>query len=79
MTAKEFSIIKSYEDNIFPKPTDAQEGLNILAKHLLGEGWITDPLPNCQANTIAIYQILSKYQNKSLWARIKQIFWKGAE
>jgi hypothetical protein len=50
---------------IFPPPTEAQEGLNVLIKHFLGEDWYTaNPINQEQANTEAIYQILSKYPNR---------------
>lgn len=56
---------KAKDDNIFPNPTNAQEGLNILIKHFLGKDWrIDESLPNDQVNTIAIYEILYKYKNK---------------
>lgn len=73
MDAEEFIKLKSYNDNLFPKPTEAQEGLNILIKHFLGEDWyIVDPLPTTQYNTISIYYILSKYKNKkSIWEKLK--------
>lgn len=60
----------------YPDGTDAQEGLNILIKHFLGDDWyVVDPLPNCQVNTLAIYEILQKYPKKqSLFKRVKRFF-----
>lgn len=71
---KQFGVIKSKNKDdfdkiiaddsygIFPAPTDAQQAINILCDYLLGEDYyIVDPLPNCQANTIIVQQILFKY------------------
>lgn len=50
---------------IFPAPTDAQQAINILSAYLLGENYyIVDPLPNCQANTILVQNILFKYSRE---------------
>lgn len=46
-------------------PTKAQEGLNILIDHFLGEDWYTVmPVGAEQVNTEAIYQILKSYPKK---------------
>jgi hypothetical protein len=43
-------------------PTNAQEGLNILMKHFLGNDWyVVDPIRNDQVNSVVIYEILKKY------------------
>lgn len=76
MMAEEF--LKSVYDNsekdygIFPPPTNAQVGLNVLAKHFLGEDWYTTlSINNEQVNTEMIYEILKKYRKKKLfWKRI---------
>lgn len=50
---------------IFPAPTDAQQAINILSAYLLGEDYyIVDPIPNCQANTIIVQDILFKYSRE---------------
>lgn len=50
---------------IFPPPTNAQVGLNILIKHFLGEDWYTTlSMHNEQVNTEAIAEILYRYPNK---------------
>lgn len=47
---------------LMPIPTDAQEAINILVDGLLGENWyIVDPLPNSQANTLIVDEILYRY------------------
>lgn len=58
-------------EDIYP-PTDAQEGLDILIKHFLGDDWSTTITCNAQANTEAIYQILSRYPKKE--SLLKRIF-----
>lgn len=61
-----------------PPPIGAQEGLNILVNHFLGEDWyISLPVCQQQANTEAIYEILRKYpKKKSLRERLKGVFKK---
>lgn len=40
----------------------AQEALNLLIDHFLGEDWyVVDPLEPTQVNAIAVDEILSKY------------------
>lgn len=54
-----------FDYGIFPPPTEAQEGLNILIKHFLGEDWYTaNPISQEQVNTEAIYQILENHPKK---------------
>jgi len=59
-----------------PPPIDAQEGLNFLIKHFLGQDWyVTIPISQKQVNSEAIYQILEKYPKKKLLIeRIRQVF-----
>jgi len=72
VTSKEFAESKDDGDNLFPKPTDAQEGIDILIRHFLGDDWyVVDPLPASQINTVAIYQILKKTEKITLWERVK--------
>lgn len=55
---------------LFPPPTNAQFGLNILFKHFLGEDWYTTlSMNNEQVNTEAIFEILKKYPKKKLWLK----------
>lgn len=55
------------EDSIFPRGTDAQEALNILIKHFLGEDWyVVDPLSVSQVNSVAVLEILQKYPSGSI-------------
>lgn len=54
---------KSY--GMCPPPTKAQDGLNILINHFLGEDWyMTMPVSQEQVNTEAIYNILSLFPRK---------------
>lgn len=47
---------------ILPPPTEAQEALNVLTEHFLGESWyVVDPLCTRQVNTVALCEILKKY------------------
>jgi len=47
--------------------TTAQEALDALREHFLGEDWfITDPVGGRQANTIIVYEIL-KRNSKEFW------------
>jgi|TARA_R110002167_G_scaffold253709_1_gene460033 hypothetical protein len=61
-----------YDYGLMPPPTDAQEGLQVLINHFLGEGWYTvNPVSTEQANTEAIYEILEKNQKpKKLLGRL---------
>lgn len=57
----------------FPAPIDQQQAINILSDYLLGEDfYIEDPLPNCQADTIIVQQILLKY-SKEYRKRFKKL------
>ena len=48
-----------------PPPINAQDGLNILIDHFLGEDWhVTMSMCQQQVNTEAIYEILKKYPKK---------------
>ena len=59
------------ERNIYPQGTGAQFVVNCLCDLFLGEDWcISDPLPNCQVNTIILEEILYKY-NKEFRRYIK--------
>lgn len=57
-------------------PTTAQDGLNVLIKHFLGDDWyVTMPYGSGQVNTEAIYDILSQYRGKStIGKRIQKAF-----
>lgn len=44
-------------------PLEAQEALNMLEKHLLGDDYyIVDPVNNMQANAIVVDEIISRYK-----------------
>lgn len=71
MRAEEF--IKIVEDmdekgseyyGIFPPPTNAQFGLDVLIKHFLGDDWYSISTNTMQGNTEAIYDILKKYPKR---------------
>ena len=69
MKAEEFlaRIRNDPEENIFPKGTDAQEALNILIEHFLGNDWyVVDPLGVSQVNSVAVVEILQKYPSGSI-------------
>lgn len=66
MTPEEFTkqLYESVEEDyygIFPPPTEAQHGLDILIKHFLGKDYYTISTTNGQANSEAIYEILKRY------------------
>lgn len=66
MKAKEFKkqlhLSNDVDYGMYAPPTKAQEGLNILIKHLLGEDWyVVDSIGVEQVNSEAIYMILEKY------------------
>lgn len=66
-------IIADRTYGIFPAPTDPQMAIHILSAYLLGEDYyIVDPLPNDQANTIIIQDILFKY-SKEYRKRFKRL------
>lgn len=79
MTAQEFFEMQcrkaNWQDEIMAPPTEAQEGLDILIKHFLGEDWYCISTNNSQGSTEAIYEILQKYQQKGIIKRIKR-FWR---
>ena len=54
-----------------PPPIKAEQGLDILIKHFLGDNWYTTmPLNKDQAYTEAIYTIIEKHQKKTLFSRL---------
>ena len=65
MTFKDFCKEKANDpmENIFPKGTDAQEGLNILCDHFLGPNFYTFCSTRSQSNTEIIGAILKMYPN----------------
>ena len=45
------------------RPLEAQEAVNKLCDHLLGDDWyIVDPVCNTQANAIIVDEIISRYK-----------------
>ncbi len=67
MEAKIFLQTTRDNDSNFDCPpiTKAQDGLNVLIKHFLGDDWyVVAPLCTEQVNTEAIYEILGKYPSK---------------
>lgn len=66
ITPKEF-LDKQHREHpgdygICPPPTPAQEAVNILIEHFLGNDWYsTMPMGAKQVNTQAICEILDKY------------------
>ena len=47
------------------KPLEAQEALNMLIDHLLGDDWYcVDPLGPKQVNAVAVDEIIRKYPKK---------------
>ena len=51
-----------YDYGICPPPIKAQDALNVLITHFLGENWYTVlPLNQEQVNTSAVYQILEEH------------------
>lgn len=60
-----FEIIDDESYGILPAPTEAQLAVNVLQEYLLGEDYyVVDPLPNCQANTIIVHDILLQYSRR---------------
>lgn len=58
-------ILDDESYGILPAPTEAQLAVNVLQEYLLGEDhYIVDPLPNCQANTIIVHDILLQYSRR---------------
>lgn len=56
-----FKILKDNSYGVFPAPTDAQLGIDLLGDYLLGEDWYTITIGNEQVNTEMVYAILDKY------------------
>ena len=73
---KFFEIIEDETYGILPAPTEAQLAVNVLQEYLLGEDYyVVDPLPNCQANTIIVHDILllhSRRYRKEWKRRVRQ-------
>lgn len=71
-----YELEKSDKDyGLCPPPTNAQEGLDILIKHFLGDDWCSLlPVSQEQVNTEAIYEILYKYSKKK--SLLKKLFKK---
>jgi hypothetical protein len=67
---------KSEKDyGILAPPTTAQDGLNVLINHFLGDNWyVVNPLSTEQVNTEAVTQILIKYPNLKFWDKVKRFF-----
>lgn len=60
--AKENEKLPFDERNLYPPAIDSQIVINCLCDCFLGGSYyISDPLPNCQANTIICYDILMRY------------------
>lgn len=58
-------ILNDESYGLLPAPTEAQLAVNVLQEYLLGEDYyIVDPLPNCQANTIIVHDILLRYSRR---------------
>jgi predicted metal-dependent TIM-barrel fold hydrolase len=59
-----------------PPPISANEAMDVLIGHLLGEDWyVAMAMSPEQVYTEAVADILTKYPEKiSLWKRIKNIF-----
>ena len=69
MTPEEFrqQLYESAEEDygIFPPPTDAQYGLNILIEHFLGKDYHHYlSLTNAQINSEASHEILKRYPRR---------------
>lgn len=53
----------SKDYGLCPVPTDAQEALNLLAKHFLGDDWyVAMPMGAEQVNTEIVCEILQRTQ-----------------
>ena len=69
MTAEEFGRLNKAKcpENMLPNGTDAQEAVDILAKHFLGKPIIQGyPATNVQWNTEVIATILEMYPRGSI-------------
>lgn len=65
----------NFDYGMCPPLTKAQEGLNVLIHHFLGDDWyVVMPLSTEQVNTEAIYEILRNYpKKKSLKTHFKDL------
>ena len=53
------------KDNMFPPCLDPQKALLFLEQYLLGEDYcIVNPMPNIQANSEVVHDILYRYSKK---------------
>lgn len=55
------------EDNshgIFPHPTEAQYGLDVIQQYLMPGFQVSDPISQKQANTIFVHELLMKFSRK---------------
>lgn len=66
MTVKEFLIEKSNNPNIniFCKPTEDKEAIEILTVHFLGEDWYSaNPIHRSQILTEQVSEIITSYES----------------
>lgn len=79
MTPIEFLKAKSnnpYTENIFPKPTDYSEAVDILVEHFLGKDWYcTGSIHAGQVTTEEVGEIITRYESYKFrhypwWKRI---------
>ncbi len=64
MESKKFmqTALDNNKNDLCPPSIKAQEALNILTQHFLGEDWyIVSPIHTEQVNVEAVYEILQKY------------------
>ena len=61
MTYEEFCKTQFDGENLFPKGIDAQEAINILWNHFLGNYYLSYPANNNQANAEFVGYMLEKY------------------
>lgn len=77
MTSQEFEK-QLYETadgdyGVFPPPTEAQHGLNILIEHFLGKDWYPGSITNAQVNSEAIHEILKRYPKKKSYSILEYL------
>ena len=73
-----------YQKNMFPKPTDAQDAVDVLKDYLLGEDWYVNyPGSTDQINTEIVAEIMLNYPSakykkypwyKKLYLKLKCFF-----